>query len=101
MPLTKTTEWEGEHVRLVKLGGLPGRGFGKRRRPIEVLFVHQSAGGFGTGTDAALAIAEFHTAPPKYTMNSDGSIAHYTTHRGEKRKHWIGGGRGLAGCTRL
>lgn len=99
MTITKTTEWEGEHVRLVKLGGMPGKGYGRRRNggPVELLFVHQSAGNFRSGIDAARAIANFHTSPPKYKLNSDGSIA-YRTVRGKKRKHWIGGGRGWPGC---
>jgi len=97
MALTRTTEWEGEHVRLVKLGGLPGRGYAKRRSPISLLFVHQSSTRLRAGTDAALAIARSHTSPPTYKLNSDGTIL-YRTVRGVQRKQWVGGGRGWPGC---
>ena len=97
--ITKTTEWEGEHTRLVKLTGLPqsSRGYAKRKSRVSVVFVHQSAGNFREGLDAPESIARFHTSPPRYKLNSDGSIK-YRTVRGKKRKQWIGGGRGWPGC---
>lgn len=81
--LTRSTEWEGKHARLVRLDGLPinGKGYKRRASAITRVVVHQSAGNFKRGADAALAIARFHTAAPKY--NAAGK--------------WVGGGRGWPG----
>ena len=96
--ITKTTEWEGKHTRLVKLGGLPSNGtYARRRGSVELVFVHQSAGNSRRGIAAAVAIATFHSAPPKYKLEPDGSIA-YRTVGGKPRKWVIGGGRGWPGC---
>lgn len=81
--LERVVEWEGEFTRLVSLKGLPTRDGGYRARAAKIsrIVVHQSAGNFKRGVDAATAIARFHTADPKYN---------------DKGK-WIGGGRGWPG----
>lgn len=99
--IIRTVEWEGEHTRLVKLSGLP-TGPGEYRRikgrQIKRLFVHQAAGGFKEGAAQAIAIARFHSAPPKYKRDPQTNEILYRTVRGKKRKHWIGGGRGWPGA---
>lgn len=94
--IVRTTEWEGEHTRLVRLSGLPtGRGT-YRKRPVQQIswvIVHQSAGNALMGLDAPYKIARFHTSEPKYKLGPDGKPM-YRTVRGRKRKWWIGGGRG-------
>lgn len=100
MTILRTTEWEGEHTRLVRLDGLPtgpGRYREIRGREIETVFVHQSAGNMLRGQKAAERISWFHTAPPKYKLNPDGSIRTRMV-RGKPRKWWIGGGRGWPGA---
>jgi hypothetical protein len=95
--LTRTTEWEGEFARLVKLEGLPTRDGGYKMRKgsgrISRVIVHQSAGNFLAGERAALAIARFHTADPIYETDSDGTVRR----RSNGRFAWIGGGRGWPG----
>lgn len=96
--VTKITEWEGTRTRLVKLTGLPSNGsYAKRRGEVELVLVHQSAGNFNAGVNAAVAIARFHSAAPIYKTNPDGSIA-YRNVRGTPTKWVIGGGRGWPGC---
>jgi len=96
--LTKTTEWEGEHVRLVRLGGLPGRGYGPRRSTakVEAVFVHQSAGNRLNGLDAPIRIARFHAGEPRYKRDEDGNLV-YRKRRGKLSPVWVGGGRGWPG----
>lgn len=92
--LTRSTEWEGELVRLVKLGGLKqhenfpfnwrrsSRFYQRPTRDIEAVILHQLAGPFRAGERAANGLARFATSNPRF--NADG-----------KR---IGGGRGWPGC---
>lgn len=100
MPITKTTEWESENVRLVRLDGLPTGDGGYGKRPVSGIrhvYVHQSAGNHKAGIEAAIAIARFHVGDPIYKRHPDGSIAL----RKNGKKHMIGGGRGwpAAGYT--
>lgn len=95
MSIEKTVEWEGKRTRLVRLDGLPinGNGYSKRKGKISRVYVHQSAGNFKIGIDAALAISRFHTGDPIFKRDPSGNII--------KRKNgkdmWIGGGRGWPG----
>ena len=96
--ISKRTEWEGTSTRLVKLEGLPSNGgYGPRRGKVELVLVHQSAGNFKPGIAAAEAIARFHSAPPIYKLNPDGTTA-YRLVRGKLRPWLIGGGRGWPAC---
>lgn len=97
MTLVRFTEWEGQHTRLVRLGGLPASGkyLSMHARDIRSVICHQSAGTALMGEDAPVRIAAFHAGTPKYRMK-DGKIAYRKV--GENlRKHWIGGGRGWPG----
>lgn len=99
MTITKHTEWEGAHARLVTLGGLP-KGPGAYRvipgRKVTACVVHQSAGNELVGLAAPVRIAQFHTAQPKYKTDANGRVAHRRV-RGAMRPWWIGGGRGWPG----
>ncbi len=100
MTLSKSTEWEGEHIRLVKLTGLPSHGSYRQipKRTIRHVICHQSAGNSINGEDAAIRIAAFHSGAPKYKLKENGEIQ-YRKVRGKLRKHWIGGGRGWPGIA--
>jgi hypothetical protein len=101
MTITRYTEWEGEHTRLVKLGGLAAGSRSYKSingRRIRRVFIHQSAGNFVEGQAAAERIARFHVAPPKYKTDAQGNRMQRTV-RGKKRDWWIGGGRGWPGIA--
>lgn len=96
--VTKAIEWEGERTRLVKLSGLPGKGYRTRRAgsKIEAIFLHQSAGNRLEGIDAPIRIARFHAGDPKYKRNEDGALV-YRDRNGKHSPIWVGGGRGWPG----
>ena len=99
MKFTRRVEWEGEHTRLVHLGGLP-RGRGEtprdRRRAVRYVFIHATFGARVNGIDAVSHVCGDDVAPPKYVMTSSGQPE---THKvfGVGRPKVIGGGRNLAG----
>lgn len=109
MTIVKTTEWETDKVRLVKLAGLTqSPTFPKgsattssyRRVPgrkITEVIVHQSAGPFREGIAAAEGIARFAAARPIYKEDDNGQIAYKTTRSGKRIPIRKGGGRGWPG----
>ena len=109
--LHEITEWENDTVRLVKLSGLPrhrsfpygtkgqrgGRYIELREREIAAVVVHQTAGSKRDGTDAALAVARFATADPRYHRDATGAVVTRKTRRGQQPVR-SGGGRGWPGA---
>lgn len=108
-PIIKTTEWEGENVRLVKLGGLPlhpnfPRGMGNSRyfehpegKPIKGVVAHTTAGPRRAGLSAALGLAKWVIRDPVYQRDESGAIVYRKTRSGRKRPKVTGGGRGWPG----
>jgi len=107
--IIKTTEWEGETVRLVKLAGLARhanfpRGLGRSAymhrpgRPVVGLVAHTTAGSRKNGLDAPIALAKWIIRPPVYKRDAAGNVVYRTLRSGKKKPKIIGGGRGWPGA---
>ena len=95
MSLTRIPEWEGELVRLVRLGGLKlhpnfphgfpvGAPYAEApARQVVAVFVHQLAGPFGSGDSAAMTLAHAQASSP--FCDEGGEV--------------LGGGKGLPGAA--